>query len=189
MDKLMTLWTGSGLFNMELGQVIMIAIGLLLLFLAIRKGFEPLLLVPIGFGGILANIPEAGLALTAAENAIHFALKSDTTQVLAALAAPLDVAYQAGQAITPELKEAFKVAVKEASYSDMAMANAIAQDFGYGNGMLYNFYSVVIGSTIGPLVIFMGVGAMTDFGPLLANPKTMLLGAAAQFGIFGTVLG
>ncbi len=53
----MTLWTGSGLFNIEPGQVVMIAIGLLLLFLAIRKGFEPLLLVPIGFGGILANIP------------------------------------------------------------------------------------------------------------------------------------
>jgi sodium ion-translocating decarboxylase beta subunit len=189
MDKLMTLWTGSGLFNIELGQVIMIAVGLLLLFLAIRKGFEPLLLVPIGFGGILANIPEAGLALTAAENAIHFALKGGNAEILAALAAPLDVAYQAGQAVTPELKEAFKVAVKEASHSDMVMANSIAQDLGYGNGMLYNFYSVVIGSTIGPLVIFMGVGAMTDFGPLLANPKTMLLGAAAQFGIFGTVLG
>jgi sodium ion-translocating decarboxylase beta subunit len=189
MDKLMTLWTGSGLFNIELGQVIMIAVGLLLLFLAIRKGFEPLLLVPIGFGGILANIPEAGLALTAAENAIHFALNGGNAEILAALAAPLDVAYQAGQAVTPELKEAFKVAVKEASYSEMAMANAIAQDLGYGNGRLYNFYSVVIGSTIGPLVIFMGVGAMTDFGPLLANPKTMLLGAAAQFGIFGTVLG
>ncbi|WP_238942359.1 sodium ion-translocating decarboxylase subunit beta [Marinobacter sediminum] len=189
MDKIMTLWTGSGLFNIELGQVIMIAIGLLLLFLAIRKGFEPLLLVPIGFGGILANIPEAGLALTAAENAIHFGLKSEATQLLAALAAQLDVAYQAGQAITPELKEAFKVAVKEANYSEMAMANAVAQDAGYGNGMLYNFYSVVIGSTIGPLLIFMGVGAMTDFGPLLANPKTMLLGAAAQFGIFGTVIG
>ena len=185
----MTLWTGSGLFNIEPGQVVMIAIGLLLLFLAIRKGFEPLLLVPIGFGGILANIPEAGLALTAAENAIHFALKNGATEVLAALAAPLDVAYQAGQAVTPELKEAFKVAVKEASYSEMAMANAVAQDAGYGNGMLYNFYSVVIGSTIGPLLIFMGVGAMTDFGPLLANPKTLLLGAAAQFGIFGTVIG
>ncbi len=185
----MTLWTGSGLFNIEPGQVVMIAIGLLLLFLAIRKGFEPLLLVPIGFGGILANIPEAGLALTAAENAIHFALKNGATEVLAALAAPLDVAYQAGQAVTPELKETFKVAVKEASYSEMAMANAVAQDAGYGNGMLYNFYSVVIGSTIGPLLIFMGVGAMTDFGPLLANPKTMLLGAAAQFGIFGTVIG
>jgi oxaloacetate decarboxylase beta subunit len=189
MDKLMTLWTGSGLFNIELGQVIMIAVGLLLLFLAIRKGFEPLLLVPIGFGGILANIPEAGLALTAAENAIHFALQGGNADILAALAAPLDVAYQAGQAVTPELKEAFKVAVKEASHSEMVMANSLAQDFGYGHGMLYNFYSVVIGSTIGPLVIFMGVGAMTDFGPLLANPKTMLLGAAAQFGIFGTVLG
>src|SRR5690606_14320264 len=97
MEKLMTLWTGSGLFNIELGQVIMIAVGLLLLFLAINKKFEPLLLVLIGFGGILANIPEAGLALTAAENAIHFALKGETTQILAALAAPLDVAYQAGQ--------------------------------------------------------------------------------------------
>src|SRR5690606_38246063 len=82
MDKMMTLWTGSGLFNIELGQVVMIAIGLLLLYLAINKKFEPLLLVPIGFGGILANIPEAGLALTAAENAIHFA----KPEVLAAMA-------------------------------------------------------------------------------------------------------
>src|SRR5690554_7220160 len=55
--------------------------------------------------------------------------------------------------------------------------------------MLHSFYLVVIGSTIGPLLIFMGVGAMTDFGPMLANPKTLLLGAAAQFGIFGTLLG
>ena len=91
MEKLMTLWTGSGLFNIEIGQVIMIAIGLGLLYLAINKKFEPLLLVPIGFGGILANIPEAGLALTAAENAIHFALKGESTQILAALAAPLDL--------------------------------------------------------------------------------------------------
>ncbi|HLV76393.1 MAG TPA: sodium ion-translocating decarboxylase subunit beta [Marinobacter sp.] len=189
MDKLLTLWTGSGLFNIEPGQVIMIGIGLLLLYLAIYKKFEPLLLVPIGFGGILANIPEAGLALTAAENAIHFAFRNGSAEILAALAMPLDVAYQAGQAITPELKEVFGEAIKEASYSEMAMANAVAQDYGYGNGMLYNFYAVVIGSTVGPLLIFMGVGAMTDFGPLLANPKTLLLGAAAQFGIFGTVLG
>src|SRR5690606_7615368 len=73
--------------------------------------------------------------------------------------------------------------------SDVCSSDLVAHDFGYGNGMLYNFYTVVIGSTIGPLLIFMGVGAMTDFGPLLANPKTLLLGAAAQFGIFGTVLG
>ncbi|MFC4241518.1 sodium ion-translocating decarboxylase subunit beta [Marinobacter oulmenensis] len=185
MDKLMTLWTGSGLFNIEIGQVIMIAIGLLLLFLAIRKGFEPLLLVPIGFGGILANIPEAGLALSAAENAIHMA----KPEVLAALAGTLDVGYQATQAVTPEVMDTFKHAYKEASSAQVAMANGLASDYGYGHGMLYNFYQVVIGSTVGPLLIFMGVGAMTDFGPLLANPKTLLLGAAAQFGIFGTVLG
>ena len=65
----------------------------------------------------------------------------------------------------------------------------VALDGGYANGMLYNFYSVAIGSTAAPLLIFMGVGAMTDFGPLLANPRTLFLGAAAQFGIFATVLG
>ena len=64
-----------------------------------------------------------------------------------------------------------------------------AYDLGFSNGMLYNFYNVAIASGVAPLIIFMGVGAMTDFGPLLANPKTLLLGAAAQFGIFATVLG
>ncbi|HDT6518630.1 TPA: sodium ion-translocating decarboxylase subunit beta, partial [Klebsiella aerogenes] len=65
----------------------------------------------------------------------------------------------------------------------------LAVDMGYSSGVLAIFYRVAIGSGIAPLVIFMGVGAMTDFGPLLANPRTLLLGAAAQFGIFATVLG
>lgn len=181
----MTLWTGSGLFNLGPGQFFMICIGLLLLFLAIRKGFEPLLLVPIGFGGILANIPEAGLALSAAENAIHIA-NPDT---LLALASVLDVGYQAGQAVTPEVLESFREAYKVADYATVQQAGVLAQAMGYTNGMLYNFYSVAIASGAAPLIIFMGVGAMTDFGPLLANPKTLLLGAAAQFGIFGTVIG
>jgi oxaloacetate decarboxylase beta subunit len=163
----------------------MICIGLLLLYLAIRKDFEPLLLIPIGFGGILANIPEAGIALSAAENAIHFA----NADVLAALASVLDVPFHAGQAVTPELLEAFKHAYKEASYGVAVQAGVVAQSLGYANGMLYNFYAVSIASGAAPLIIFMGVGAMTDFGPLLANPKTLLLGAAAQFGIFGTVIG
>jgi oxaloacetate decarboxylase beta subunit len=60
---------------------------------------------------------------------------------------------------------------------------------GYKPGILYTFYNVAIGSGVAPLLIFMGVGAMTDFGPLLANPKTLILGAAAQFGIFATVIG
>ncbi|WP_319823111.1 sodium ion-translocating decarboxylase subunit beta [Marinobacter sp. ANT_B65] len=185
MDKLMTLWTGSGLFNLSIGQFFMICVGLLLLFLAIRKGFEPLLLVPIGFGGILANIPEAGLALSAAENAIHIA-NPDT---LLALASVLDVGFQSGQVVTPEVLDAFKAAYKGADYVMAQQASVVAQSLGYTNGMLYNFYTVSIASGAAPLIIFMGVGAMTDFGPLLANPKTLLLGAAAQFGIFGTVLG
>ncbi len=109
------------------GQFIMILVGLLLIFLAIKKGFEPLLLLPIGFGCILTNIPMAGIA-------------------------------------------------------DGPMP-------GQPGGFLYYFYTVGVQSGVFPLLIFMGVGAMTDFGPLLANPKTALLGAAAQFGIFCALLG
>ena len=121
MDKLLQLWQTTGLYHMQFGQVIMIAICLGLIYLAIRKGFEPLLLIPIGFGGILANLPVAGIAES--------------------------------------------------------------------GGLLYILYQVGLPTTVFPLLIFMGVGAMTDFGPMLANPRTLLLGAAAQFGIFGTLLG
>ena len=121
LDSLLSFWENTGLMNFEWQQVVMILIGLLIIYLAIKKGFEPLLLLPIGFGGILANIP---------------------------------VAHIAG----PE------------------GLLGIINSFGIHNGMF-------------PLLIFMGVGAMTDFGPLIANPKTALLGAAAQFGIFTTLLG
>ncbi|MFE8069496.1 sodium ion-translocating decarboxylase subunit beta [Marinobacteraceae bacterium S3BR75-40.1] len=182
----MTLWTGSGLFNLSGGQAVMILVGLLLLYLAIRKGFEPLLLVPIGFGGILANIPEAGLALSALENAVHFA----KPEVLKAVAPLLHIDYSAVQNLPhDELMSTFKEAIKHASHADYAAAMNLAQDYGYANGMLYNFYTVSIASGAAPLIIFMGVGAMTDFGPLLANPKTFMLGAAAQFGIFSTIIG
>lgn len=103
------------------GRIVMIGIGLLLIWLAIKKGFEPLLLLPIGFGGILANVPIENIAGPTGFLGIIF-------------------------------------------------------DMGISNGLF-------------PLFIFMGVGAMTDFGPLIANPKTALLGAAAQFGIFATLLG
>ena len=185
MENILNLWTGSGLYNLSIGQAAMIVVCLFLLFLAIKKGFEPLLLIPIGFGGILANIPEAGLALTAVENAIHF----HKPEVLAALSVALDVPYELGQEITKETLYAFKDAYKHADSASYVAAQNIATDSGYANGMLANFYNVVIASGVGPLLIFMGVGAMTDFGPMLANPKTILLGAAAQFGIFSTVLG
>jgi oxaloacetate decarboxylase beta subunit len=185
MENILNLWTGSGFYNISFGQASMIVVCLFLLYLAVKKGFEPLLLIPIGFGGILANIPEAGLAMTAIESAIHF----HKPEVMVALAEALKVPFEAGQEITKETLLAFKEAYKTADAASMAMAANVAHDSGYANGMLANFYNVVIGSAVGPLLIFMGVGAMTDFGPLLANPKTILLGAAAQFGIFGTVLG
>ena len=121
MNQLWTFWQSTGLYLLTLDQLIMILIGLLLLYLAIIKQFEPLLLIPIGFGGILSNIPGVDIAV--------------------------------------------------------------------GNGVLAQFSAMGLDTGIFPLLVFMGIGAMTDFGPLLANPKTMLLGAAAQFGIFSTLLG
>ncbi len=173
-----SLWQSSGIYNLQFDQLAMIFICLGLLFLAIRKGFEPLLLVPIGFGGVLANIPAAGLAQSALENALY----AGNPAVLAELAmlAGLDVW---------ESSKDIAYALKLASPAVQASAEELAYYAGYNNGMLYTFYSVAIASGIAPLLIFMGVGAMTDFGPLLANPKTLFLGAAAQFGIFATVLG
>jgi sodium ion-translocating decarboxylase beta subunit len=115
------LWAGSGLAQITGGQFTMIVVSLVLLYLAIAKKFEPLLLVTIGFGGLLSNIPGVEIAT--------------------------------------------------------------------GDGLLHLIYVVGIETGAFPLLIFMGVGAMTDFGPVLANPKTFLLGAAAQFGIFATLLG
>ncbi|TWX50627.1 sodium ion-translocating decarboxylase subunit beta [Colwellia hornerae] len=121
MDSLNKLWLSTGLANFESGQVIMMIVGCLLLYLAIARNFEPLLLLPMGFGAILTNIPLAG--------------------------------------------------------------------FSEVGGLLHFIYYAGIDTGIFPLIIFMGVGAMTDFGALIANPKTLLLGAAAQFGIFATLFG
>jgi carboxybiotin decarboxylase len=124
-----------GAINFTWGQAVMIVVGLVLIYLGIAKQFEPLLLIPIGFGGILANIPLAEIA------------KLTVTKVVGA---------------------------------------EVVQEFGGFIGQIYGFG---IEGGLFPLLIFMGVGAMTDFGPLIANPKTALLGAAAQFGIFTTLLG
>ncbi len=178
MENLIGLWNDSGLHLIHPGQLFMIAVGMLLLFLAINKNFEPLLLVPIGFGGILANIPGAEMASSAVDAAMHMA----KPEVMAAFAQTLGVAADSGI-------EAIKHAYGVATAAQHTQVENLARDFGYSNGMLYNFYLVAIASGAAPLIIFMGVGAMTDFGPLLANPKTLLLGAAAQFGIFATVMG
>lgn len=176
MESLNALIQGMGLMHLGAGQAVMLLVSLLLLWLAIAKKFEPLLLLPIGFGGLLSNIPEAGLALTALESLLAH---HDPAQ-LAVIAAKLHCA--------PDV-HAIKAALALALPSVQGQMESLAVDMGYSAGVLAIFYKVAIGSGIAPLVIFMGVGAMTDFGPLLANPRTLLLGAAAQFGIFATVLG
>jgi oxaloacetate decarboxylase beta subunit len=178
MQNLLLLWESSGLAQVQPGQAFMIAIGLLLLYLAIRKGFEPLLLLPIGFGGILANIPGAGMAYSALENALH----AGDPVLLGQFARLLGVSLAAGG-------EELLLAAQDAGPALQPALQQLAEQAGHSNGILYNFYLVAIASGVAPLVIFMGVGAMTDFGPLLANPKTLFMGAAAQFGIFATVLG
>ena len=120
-DLLSRLWAATGVAHLEIGQILMIGIGGVLIYLAIAKNFEPLLLVPIGFGAILSNIP------------------------LAEISGP--------------------------------------------EGLLGYLYAGGVSTGIFPLLIFMGVGAHTDFGALIANPPTLLLGAAAQFGIFFTLIG
>jgi len=120
-EGFLQLWLSTGIATISLPQAAMALVGGVLLYLAIAKEFEPLLLLPIGFGAILSNIPIAGISET--------------------------------------------------------------------GGILYYVYKVGIDTGVFPLIIFMGVGAMTDFGALIANPKTLFLGAAAQFGIFATLLG
>ncbi|MDA3959126.1 sodium ion-translocating decarboxylase subunit beta [Oceanispirochaeta sp.] len=137
------LWLTTGIFGFlqtgGWGNLVMIAVGFGLLYLAIKKEFEPLLLVPIGMGAILSNIPFA-------EIAAHTVLNGDFTE------------------------------------------NALLIH-GITGGFIGMFYDLGVTSGLFPLLIFMGVGAMTDFGPLLANPKTLVLGASAQFGIFIALLG
>ena len=117
---LVSVWTDSGFASLTIENIIMILVGLVLLYLAIAKDYEPLLLLPIAFGCIMANFPNTGFE------------------------------------------------------TDMGVMMAI------GFGIKYEIF---------PPLIFMGVGAMTDFGPLIANPMTMLLGAAAQIGVFVALAG
>jgi len=172
--SLIEFFSTLGIFSITLGQSIMLLVGLLLLYLAINKKFEPLLLLPIGFGALLTNIPEIGLSMSPIEKLIYANDVFEINQIIATY-------YGNGNDLS--------VLLKNASYVDLKLINDAAQGMGYTPGILYVFYEVAIGSGIAPLLIFMGVGAMTDFGPLLANPKTLILGAAAQFGIFATVMG
>ena len=184
MESIVQLWQSTGLANFSFAQIVMIAVSLLLIWLAVKKGFEPLLLLPIGFGGILANIPVA--AISADPHSIEVLIK----EIVAAGPEQLEATLRNGMAGLCYGPGAINSALEGA----MAVANdpAALTDFLHESikpGFLGIIYAAGISNGLFPLLIFMGVGAMTDFGPLLANPKTALLGAAAQFGIFTTLIG
>jgi oxaloacetate decarboxylase beta subunit len=168
------LWQSMGIANIGWGEALMMAVGCGLIFLAINKKFEPLLLLPIGFGAFLSNIPVAGLA----EPAVGHLLMEGNVDHLAALANLLQVP-------VGEVAAAWK----QAGPATQAAATTLAESLGYQAGMLNLFYEVAISTGVAPLLIFMGVGALTDFSALIAMPRTLFLGAAAQFGIFVTLLG
>ena len=168
------LWDSMGIANLAWNQSLMIFVGAFLIFLAIRKGFEPLLLLPIGFGCILANIPVAGLA----EDAVGQLLIEGNQLHLEMLALVLNTDVESIRSIW-----------KDASFEQIANGTQLAESLGYERGMLEIFYDSAVANGIAPLLIFMGVGALTDFSALIAMPRTVLLGAAAQFGIFATLLG
>ncbi|NCX25056.1 MAG: sodium ion-translocating decarboxylase subunit beta [Proteobacteria bacterium] len=172
--SLFEFFSSLGIFSLTGGQAVMILVGLLLIYLAINKKFEPLLLLPIGFGALLTNIPEIGLSMSPIEKLLYANNIDEINKVITSLSISSNDLSQA---------------IKNASYGELNLLNEAARNMGYSPGILYIFYETAIGSGIAPLLIFMGVGAMTDFGPLLANPKTLILGAAAQFGIFATVMG
>ncbi len=133
MESLNALLQGMGLMHLGAGQAIMLLVSLLLLWLAIAKKFEPLLLLPIGFGGLLSNIPEAGMALTALESLLAH---HDAGQ-LAVIAAKLNCA--------PDV-HAIKEALALALPSVQSQMESLAVDMGYTPGVLALFYKVAIGS-------------------------------------------
>ena len=155
--------TGFSMFAGQLPCLAMIGISLFLMWLAIVKKFEPLLLLPIAFGMLLTNLPGAEMF-----HEIFFAGGHVNWEIFA------------GQPVTQE----FITKLQDAGVSE-AVLNSVTVGQSLTAGLIdYLYLGVKLG--IYPCLIFMGVGAMTDFGPLISNPKTLLLGAAAQLGIFAT---
>ena len=166
-DAIVDIWEQSGfarLFNFENGgwkNLIMIGIACVLIYLAIKKGYEPLLLLPIAFGMLLVNLPLAGI---------------------------MDPQQNSLVPLTPEEIEQYAQGIFAQNYPVFESGGVLYwQHFEQGGLFWYLYQGGKFG--IYPPLIFLGIGCMTDFGPLISNPKSFLLGAAAQFGIFATFFG
>lgn len=159
--------------------IVMLLIGLFLLWLAIHKKFEPLLLVGIALGFLITNLPGAGLYHTPMWDAYTYSCPYDTANDT--------ILYDVETGIIPD-EAAYLAALPDHASEPHIIEKISFTDIIHYGGLLDILY-IGIKSGIYPCLIFIGIGAMTDFGPLIANPISLLLGAAAQAGIFITYLG
>ena len=209
-DGLRKFWILTGFRNCKLGNLIMILVGILFIFLAVRFEFEPMLLIPIGTGIICGNIPffqGYGINLTDAiayaQTAIDTgAFNFDFTAAKALLTAIFDGATDHNMVLSEAIKVVDKMDITEfgiaaANIEDVKLFLNQVFESGelnlqtglYQQGSVLNYLYFGVNKGIYPPLIFLGIGAMTDFSSLIANPKLMILGAAAQLGVFITFIG
>ncbi|MFQ3578017.1 MAG: sodium ion-translocating decarboxylase subunit beta [Verrucomicrobiia bacterium] len=190
--------TGFGLITWQM-VTMWFVIGVLL-YLAIAKGFEPLLLVPIAFGALLANLPTKGVVnepagpiLSPADGQVvewHVRLGDELREgsLVATIETEATVETPAKRYEVRSLAHGEVIALPVSEQGDVREGEVIAQLFSKEPGGLFYYIKQGITLEIFPPIIFLGVGALTDFGPLIANPRTLLLGAAAQIGVMITFL-
>jgi carboxybiotin decarboxylase len=195
-DSLLQLVNLTGFLSITWQMAVMWGVVLVLLYLGVYKGFEPLLLIPIAFGALLANLPTQGLV-----NEPPGPVPSPHDAIVRSVSVSEGQKIHEGDSLlvleTPEGKTHTVVAKGHGTVQSIAVSpgesvvesQPLLTTFGKEPGGLFHYLSKGITLEIFPPLIFLGVGALTDFGPLIANPRMLLLGAAAQIGVFTTFLG
>ena len=204
-DSFASFISGMGIYQMTWQMYVMWGIVAVLLYLGVAKQFEPLLLVPIAFGALIANIPDNGMVITQAQREVvaieKGQLVKETMNDVGFLSITLaeytdEEAKQSTEGLTPEAAAEYDAAmaepmtVKSVGKGKVEVTGQAAKKYLVvkPEGGLFDWLGLGIKCEIFPALIFMGVGALTDFGPLLASPKALLLGAAAQGGVAMTFL-
>lgn len=201
-NSLGNLWKSTGLYELVTNftsggwqNLVMIAIACVLVYLAVKKGFEPLLLLPIAFGMFIVNIPGAygvlfgakGYIVTEVYKNIETGAITAGSEIARGTLSELCAKYNVTEVTVTALTQALE-AIKNTNGNYVVTLSLSSETVIRNFGLFYYIYKGV-DWVIFPPIIFLGIGCMTDFGPLIANPKSMLMGAAAQLGIFITFFG
>ena len=209
LEAIINFLQGMGIFSLTWQMMVMWVIAVVLLYMGVAKQFEPLLLVPIAFGALIANIPDNGMLITKVNKEIISVEDGKTTAThfvdvgfLTLNLAPIESAAKPVKQmdISPAEQQKYDAAMNKPMVARPIMKDGKAVPGQYSlegqeaqkymiasfHGGLYDWLGLGIKAEIFPPIIFLGVGALTDFGPLLAAPRTLLLGAAAQIGVAAT---